>query len=178
MSAQIASQQIRHLFRCAYRTPGGFTDLVMTSDGESLTGLSFVGSKKTANYRLAGVERDFPIFRETRRWLDVYFSGRQPDFTPPYALCGLTPFRQDVVDEMLKIPFGGTVSYGGIARAIAERRGYKKMSAQAVGGAVGWNPVCLIIPCHRVIGANGSMTGYGGGLDNKIALLALERRCQ
>ena len=166
------------MIRCFYRTPRGFTNLIMTSDGNSLTGLNFIGSTNASYKRLAVEERDLPIFRETRRWLDVYFSGRQPDFTPPYTLRDLTPFRRDVVDEMLKIQFGETVTYGEIASAIAARRGRERMSAQAVGGAVGWNPVCLIIPCHRVIGANGSMTGYGGGLNNKIALLALERRCQ
>lgn len=166
------------MIKCSYRTPDGFTDLIMTSDGDSLTGLNFIGSKDATHQQLACEEHELPIFRKTRRWLDVYFSGRQPDFTPPYTLCDLTPFRQDVVDEMLKIPFGKTASYGSIANAIAARRGQGKMSAQAVGGAVGWNPICLIIPCHRVIGANGNMTGYGGGLNNKIALLALEKRCQ
>ena len=152
-----------------YRTPVGFSDIVMTSDGNALTGLYFVGSRK-----VDGEERDLPVFRKTCRWLDVYFSGRQPDFTPAYAIRGLTPFRRDVVEEMLKIPFGNTTTYGGIARAIAKRRGLARMSAQAVGGAVGWNPICLIIPCHRVIGADGGLTGYGGGLENKVALLALE----
>ena len=171
----LSPQKDSHFFRWTYRTPAGFADLVMTSDGHALTGLRFIGSKDDARRRLAGERRDLPLFRETKRWLDVYFGGRQPDFTPPCSMRGITPFRQDVVDEMLKIPFGETVTYGEIARAIAARRGRKTMSAQAVGGAVGWNPICLIVPCHRVIGADGSMTGYGGGLENKIALLALER---
>ena len=81
-----------------------------------------------------------------------------------------------VIDEMLKIPFGATASYGDIAKAIAKRRGAKCVSAQAVGGAVGWNPICIIIPCHRVVGANGKMVGYGGGIANKVALLAHEAR--
>ncbi|MBR1588213.1 MAG: methylated-DNA--[Kiritimatiellae bacterium] len=147
----------------------------MASDGHVLTGLNFLGSKHCDKHCLAGERRNLPAFRETKRWLDVYFSGRQPDFTPPYSMRGITPFRQDVVDEMLKIPFGETVTYGEIARAIAARHNRKTMSARAVGGAVGWNPICLIVPCHRVIGTDGSMTGYGGGLENKIALLALER---
>ena len=104
----------------------------------------------------------------------MYFARRQPDFTPPYAMEGLTPFRREVVDEMLKIPFGETVTYGDIASTMAKRRGIAKMSAQAVGGAVGWNPICIIVPCHRVVGAGGALTGYGGGMKNKVALLALE----
>ena len=111
---------------------------------------------------------------QTCRWLDEYFTGREPDFAPPYRIDGLTPFRSDVIDAMLKIPFGKTVTYGEIAAGIARRRGLKRMSAQAVGGAVGWNPICIIIPCHRVMGANGALVGYGGGIGNKISLLAHE----
>lgn len=169
MTGKLAMRRNRDAFRWHYRTPGSFSDIVMTSDGKALTGLYFVGSRK-----VDGEEHDLPAFREACRWLDVYFGGRPPDFTPSYAIQGLTPFRRDVMEEMLKIPFGGTVTYGGIARAIARRRGLARMSAQAVGGAVGWNPICLIIPCHRVIGADGGLTGYGGGMANKIALLALE----
>ena len=156
-------------FMATYRTPQGFSDMVMTSDGEVLTGLHFVDSRKVTNGDCA--ERDLPVFRETRRWLDEYFAGREPGFMPPYRIDGLTPFRKDVIDAMLRIPFGETVTYGDIAAAIAKKRGLKRMSAQAVGGAVGWNPICIIIPCHRVIGANGALVGYGGGIKNKIALL-------
>ena len=156
-----------------YGTPKGFDDLAMSSDGEVLTGLWFDGDWD-------GVEPceptyDLPIFRETRRWLDIYFSGRDPGFTPTYRLVGATPFRKAVSREMLKIPFGVTVTYGAIAAIIAKRRGMAKMSAQAVGQAVGWNPICLVIPCHRVVGADGAITGYGGGLHNKVALLELEK---
>ena len=87
---------------------------------------------------------------------------------------GLTPFRREVVDAMLAIPFGETATYGDIAAALAKRHGIAKMSAQAVGGAVGWNPICIIVPCHRVVGANRSLVGYGGGIKNKVGLLALE----
>ena len=159
-----------------YRTPDGLDDLLMTSDGEKLTGLHFVKSCKVAHARCDCAECDLPVFRETRRWLDCYFSGREPDFTPPYRMDGLTPFRKDVTDAMLAIPFGQTTTYGSIAAGIARKHGLAKMSAQAVGGAVGWNPICIIIPCHRVIGAGGALVGYGGGIDNKIALLAHERR--
>ena len=159
-----------------YKTPEGFDDLVMSGDGETLTGLWFAGSRD-AMRRGESVElRETPVFRETCRWLDEYFAGREPDFTPPYRIDGLTPFRSDVIDAMLKIPFGKTVTYGEIAEGIARKRGLKRMSAQAVGGAVGWNPICIIIPCHRVVGANGALVGYGGGLSNKIALLAHEQR--
>ena len=154
---------------------GGIT---LDSDGESLTGLWFDGSrnepKRTAGGRVCDPEQ--PVFHETRRWLDVYFSGRQPDFTPAYRLVDATPFREEVVREMLEIPFGATATYGEIAAKIAKRHGLARMSAQAVGGAVGWNPICLIIPCHRVVGAHGVLTGYGGGIQNKEALLALETR--
>ena len=116
--------------------------------------LTAAGAREMA---LDCAERDVPVFRETRRWLDIYFSGRQPDFTPRYHMDGLTPFRGEVVDAMLAIPFGETVTYGDIAAALAKKLGIAKMSAQAVGGAVGWNPICIIVPCHRVIGANRSL---------------------
>ena len=162
----------RTILEWTYRTPKGFDDLKMTSDGTALTELRFVGAR-AAPGGLAG-NRGHPVFRATRRWLDIYFSGRWPDFTPPYRLVGATPFREEVSREMLKIPFGATTTYGEIAATLARRRGIAKMSAQAVGGAVGWNPICIIVPCHRVMGARGAVTGYGGGIWNKIALLRLE----
>ena len=149
--------------------------MLMMSDGDVLTGLHFVDSRKVFKVCRDCAECELPVFRETRRWLDEYFDGREPDFEPPYRIDGLTPFRKDVIDAMLEIPFGETATYGDIAAAIAEKRGMKKMSAQAVGGAVGWNPICIIIPCHRVIGANGALVGYGGGIKNKVALLEHER---
>ena len=161
-------------YKTTYRTPPGFSDMEMTSDGEVLTGLHFVDSRKAAGNCRDCEERDLPVFRETSRWLDEYFSGHEPDFMPPYRIDGLTPFRKDVIDAMLEIPFGETASYGDIAATIARKRRMKKMSAQAVGGAVGWNPICIIIPCHRVIGANGALVGYGGGIKNKVALLEHE----
>ena len=107
------------------------------------------------------------------RWLDIYFSGREPDFTPPLHLVG-SAFRNAVGGLMLEIPYGRTVTYGDIARRIAGERGIAHMSAQAVGGAVGGNPLAVIVPCHRVVGARGNLTGYGGGMERKIALLRLE----
>ena len=146
----------------------------MSADGEVLTGLWFEGSRGQLKGRLACEGRDLPVFRETRRWLDIYFSGRQPDFTPRCRLDGLTSFRREIVNALLAIPFGETVTYGDIATALARKRGIAKMSARAVGGAVGWNPICVIVPCHRVVGARRSLTGYGGGIMNKVGLLALE----
>lgn len=159
----------------AYHTPDGFSDMVMVSDGEALNELYFIvpGDVKGPFGR---EDRHLPVFRETCRWLDLYFSGLRPDFTPPCRIKDLTPFRQDVQEEMLAIPYGGTATYGEIASRIAEKRGVRRMSAQAVGGAVGWNPICIIVPCHRVIGAGKRLVGYGGGIQNKIALLALEGR--
>ena len=119
-------------------------------------------------------EAELPVFEQTKRWLDSYFSGQIPDFLPPLSLKG-TDFRMEVWEELLKIPYGKTVSYGEIAAAVARKRGLDRMSAQAVGGAVGHNPVAIIVPCHRVVGKDGSLTGYGGGLDKKTALLSLEK---
>lgn len=156
-----------------YPTPEGFDDLLMCTDGEVLTGLWFAGSRDENKHPLGVVETRRtkslpPIIHETYHWLDLYFTGRQPDFTPAYRMEGLTPFRKTVLDIVSEIPFGHTLTYGEIAILL------KINSAQAVGGAVGWNPICLIVPCHRVLGANGKLTGYGGGLHNKIALLKLE----
>ena len=159
---------------CRYKTPEGFDDLVMCGDGEALTGLWFAGSRPGKQQEGTVESCEMPVFRETRRWLDEYFAGRAPDFTPNYRIEGLTEFRKDVIDELLRIPYGATISYGDIAKAIAKKRGGKEASARAVGGAVGWNPICIIIPCHRVIGSDNGLTGYGGGLANKVSLLAHE----
>ena len=164
----------QRVFAAIYRTPKSFSDMMMMSDGEVLTGLHFIDSRKVTQVRLDRADRSLSVFRETSRWVDEYFAGHEPGFTPPYRIDGLTPFRSDVIDAMLKIPFGGSATYGEIAAEIVRKRGLTTMSAQAVGGAVGWNPICIIIPCHRVIGANGALVGYGGGIRNKIALLKLE----
>ena len=113
------------------------------------------------------------VFERTKKWLDSYFSGHNPDFTPPICLKG-TSFQEDVWEILKRIPYGKVISYGAIARQIAEKRGLKRMSAQAVGGAVGRNPIAIIVPCHRVIGSDGSLTGYAGGLDKKTKLLRIE----
>ena len=162
------------MYQRLYHTPDGFSDLIMCSDGTYLTGLSFIHSSDEIKTNINAKEEEILIFKDTIRWLDIYFSGQNPDFVPAYRIENLTPFRKEVVDEMIKIPYGKMLTYGEIAKRIASKHGIAKMSAQAVGGAVGWNPICLIIPCHRVMGAGGKITGYGGGIENKIALLELE----
>ena len=157
-----------------YETPEGFDHMWMSSDGEVLTGLWFEGSKDTGKQMRHGTEKLLPIFKETARWLDIYFGGGVPDFEPAYRVGNLTAFRREVQEQMREIPYGKTMTYGDIARAIAAKRGMDCMSAQAVGGAVGANPICIIVPCHRVMGAGGKLTGYGGGIENKKALLRLE----
>ena len=158
-----------------YKTPDGFSNIIMNSDDETLTGLWFENSRDVSIHRKDCEEKGLEIFRETSYWLDIYFSGKTPDFIPNYEIRNLTPFRQEVIDIMNTIPFGETLTYNNIAKMIAKERNLERMSAQAVGGAVGWNPICIIIPCHRVVGANGNLTGYGGGIQNKIALLAHEK---
>lgn len=151
-----------------YRTPDGFDDIVLTSDGEMLTGLQFVGASNLCKPAADDRGKTLPVFMDTCRWLDVFFSGRQPDFTPVYRLDNLTSFRKAVLKIVSEIPFAQTMTYGDIAKRL------KTGAAQAVGGAVGWNPIALIVPCHRVIGANGGLVGYSGGIKNKLALLRLE----
>ena len=156
-----------------YKSPlGGIT---MASNGTALTGLWFDGQKYFGEHLPAGhEEQNLPVFEQTVRWLDLYFSGKEPDFTPPLSM-ETTPFRRMVWEILLTIPYGQTMTYGEIAGKVAERRGISRMSAQAVGGAVGHNAVSLVIPCHRVVGSNGSLTGYAGGIDRKIKLLQLEK---
>lgn len=161
-------------YKYFYKTPTEFDDILLNSDGEYLTGLWFVGSKDSLKHDSNCKEKELPIFKDTIKWLDFYFSGKEPNFTPKYKINNLTPFRKIVIDIMNKIPYGNTITYNDIAKEIAKIKGIEKMSSQAVGGAVGWNPICIIIPCHRVVGSNNSLTGYGGGIKNKVALLTIE----
>lgn len=156
-----------------YQSPlGGIT---LASNGTNLTGLWFDGQKYFGDILPKEYEeKNLPIFEQTTRWLDIYFSGKSPDFTPSLFI-ETTPFRKAVWEIMLTIPYGQTMTYGEIASRIAKQRGISTMSAQAVGGAVGHNPISLIIPCHRVVGKNGSLTGYAGGIDKKEKLLAMEQ---
>lgn len=162
------------MYKWKYNTPEGFTNIYMNSDGEYLTELWFEGSRDSSKHTLECEEKELPIFKETSKWLDIYFLGKNPDFTPKYKIENITPFRKEVIDIMNTIPYGKTITYNDISKIIATNRGINKMSSQAVGGAVGWNPICIIIPCHRVVGTNGSLTGYGGGIQNKFSLLKLE----
>ena len=162
------------IFKYTYKTPKQFSNMIMNSDGEFLTGLWFEDSRDTSKHELNREEKELPIFKEVSRWLDIYFSGKNPDFTPKYKINNLTPFRKEVVDIMNTIEYGKLLTYNDISKIIAKNRNIEKMSSQAVGGAVGWNPICIIVPCHRVVGTNGSLTGYGGGINNKVELLKLE----
>ena len=157
------------IYTAHYTSPlGGIT---LTSDGMALTGLYFDGERDFPD--LSAVRnKDLPVFGEVLRWLDLYFAGKKPDFMPPLAPIG-TPFQQAVWEILKTISYGETTSYGAIAKQLEKNTG-RRTAAQAVGGAVGRNPISILIPCHRVIGANGSLTGYAGGLDKKEYLLGLE----
>ena len=156
-----------------YNSPLG--GILLAADEIGLTGLWFDGEKYFADHLPAEhVERETPILAETKRWLDIYFTGKEPNFLPPLHPTG-SAFRQSVWEILLQIPYGKTTTYGEIASKLAEKMGLSRMSAQAVGGAVGHNEISIIIPCHRVVGTNGSLTGYAGGIDKKRRLLELER---
>lgn len=149
--------------------------ITLRSDGEALTGLWFEHDKHYGDNDIAGAkEADLAVFLQAEQWLAEYFSGKEPQVKVPLKFSG-TPFQLLVWEILQKIPYGKLTTYGDIAKAIASHKGLKRMSAQAVGGAVGRNPLCIIIPCHRVVGANGSLTGYGGGIKRKVALLELEK---
>ena len=156
-----------------YHSPlGGMT---ISSNGSEITGLWFDGQKYYKDTLPKDYEeKNLPVFEKTKKWLDIYFSGKEPDFMPPLQM-ETTPFRKAVWEIMLTIPFGQTMTYGRIAEIIAEQRGLPKMSAQAVGGAVGHTAISILIPCHRVVGANGNLTGYAGGIEKKVQLLTIEK---
>ena len=150
-----------------YSSPLG--KLLMAADDIGLTGLWFENQLDPEHQ-----EKELPVFNQTKQWLDLYFSGQTPDFTPPIHMTG-TPFQTAVWNILEQIPYGQTTTYGDIAAQIAKQKGIAHMSAQAVGQAVGRNKISIIIPCHRVIGKNGTLTGYAGGLDKKTALLSIEK---
>ena len=175
-------------YTAAYQSSVG--DVLLAADETGLTGLWFEGEKFYAlSLDPEHEERETPIFAITRRWLDIYFSGHEPDFMPPVHMIGFE-FRRCVWELLLQIPYGTTVTYGDLARQVARRRGLRRprpapptacadirrrpWAAQAVGGAVGHNEISIIVPCHRVAGTNGSLTGYAGGVDKKRRLLELE----
>ena len=155
-----------------YDSPLG--GILLAADEIGLTGLWFDGEKYFADHLpKEHAEQETPVLSQTKRWLDIYFAGNEPDFLPPLHPIG-SAFRQSVWKILLQIPYGQTTTYGEIAQQLAKQRGLARMSAQAVGGAVGHNEISVIIPCHRVVGTSGSLTGYADGIDKKIKLLELE----
>ena len=155
------------IYQWLYQTPLEFDNLLLESDGHFLIGAHFVAATDLADAAYLATPPQ-SLVRATL-WLDRYFAGRHPGPLPPYRLPSVTPFRQAVSDQLCQIPWGQTTTYGALARAIASRP-----SPRAVGNAVGWNPLCVFIPCHRVVAAHGRLGGYSGGLANKLALLAHE----
>lgn len=156
-----------------YKSPCG--EILLAADEKGLTGLWFENQKYYAHtLEPEREEKEIPVFEEAKRWLSIYFSGREPEFMPPVHMTG-TPFQLAVWEILRQIPYGKTITYGEIAQKIAQQRGVTHMSAQAVGGAVGHNQISIVIPCHRVVGTNGSLTGYAGGINRKIKLLTLEK---
>ena len=163
------------IYRTYYLSPLG--RMLLAADDLGLAGVWFERQKYFGEFpghmNFVFAEKENCILKDALRWLDIYFSGQKPDFLPKLHLIG-TDFQREVWDILLEIPYGQTVTYGEITRKIADKRGLKTMSAQAVGGAVGHNRVSVIVPCHRVIGSNGSLTGYAGGIERKIKLLDIE----
>ena len=172
-----------------YKSPLG--KITMAAEKNALTGLWFDGQKYYADTLGAAWEKkELPVFEQTKKWLDIYFGGKNPDFMPPLAM-KTTPFRKEVWEILLTIPYGKTMTYGEIAKQISSQRQIQDMqknagenggrnekvhmSAQAVGQAVGHNSISILIPCHRVVGSDGSLTGYAGGIEKKVQLLTLEK---
>ena len=161
------------IYTGTYQSPLG--GILLAADEIGLTGLWFDGQKYFGDNLPNEYKQDrLPVFDETVKWLDIYFSGRNPGFMPPLSF-NASPFRKTVWEILLTIPYGKTMTYGEIADKIAAQKGIESMSAQAVGGAVGHNPISIIVPCHRVVGTNGSLTGYAGGIERKTKLLELEQ---
>jgi len=155
-------------YKASYHSPLG--KIILTADDTALTGLWFDGQKIPSE---SYIMRENSIIKEARAWLNLYFDGQIPNFQPKVSFSG-TKFQNEVWNILRTIPYGQTMTYGEIARIITKRRGLEKVSAQAVGSAVGKNKVSIIIPCHRVLGANRKLVGYAGGLERKIKLLTLE----
>lgn len=159
-------------YTATFQSPIG--RILLEADEMGITGLWFDKRKLSEETESSEEsEQCLSFFEPVKRWLTVYFTGKEPDFVPPIHLNG-TAFQRDVWDILLQIPYGKTMTYGEVAGVVAGKRGIARMSAQAVGGAVGSNPISIIVPCHRVVGANGSLTGYAGGIQRKAELLTLE----
>lgn len=156
-----------------YKSPLG--NIVLAADEIGLTGLWFEGQKYFALYLdKEHKKKEIPLFTKAKKWLDIYFEGQEPDFKLPLHFMG-TEFQNEVWEILYQIPYGKTITYGNIAKKLAHKKGIKRMFPQAVGGAVGRNEISIIVPCHRVVGSNGNLTGYAGGINKKIALLKLEK---
>jgi methylated-DNA-[protein]-cysteine S-methyltransferase len=157
-----------------YQSPIGA--ITLACDGDNLIGLWNEGQKYHGDtiFKDMVEKNDMPVFDNTKKWLDSYFAGEKPDISElPLAPRG-GEFRQEVWSILCEIPYGEVITYGDIAKKMAEKMNKKSMSSQAVGGAVGHNPISIIIPCHRVVGSTGSLTGYAGGVGTKVKLLELE----
>ena len=161
-------------YSTTYPSPLGLITIASTED--ALVGLWIEGQKYfIGSLKEPLTERpDLPILIQARQWLDRYFAGEQPSLTELKLAPMGSDFRQRVWSILCQIPYGETTTYGEIAKQVAAELGRETMSAQAIGGAVGHNPISIIIPCHRVVGTNGSLTGYAGGIDKKIWLLTHE----
>lgn len=156
-----------------YESPLG--GIILAADETGLTGLWFEGQKYFALYLdKENEEKELPLFEQVKEWIDIYFSGKEPDFELPLHFTG-SAFQNEVWEILCRIPYGQTTTYGVIAKQLAKKRGLARMSAQAVGGAVARNGISIIVPCHRVVGGDGSLTGYAGGIEKKIALLKMEK---
>jgi methylated-DNA-[protein]-cysteine S-methyltransferase len=167
------------IYTCTIDTPLG--SMTAAAEDEALTGLWFAGQKYYPAGTAAWIDKpELPVFEKLRAWLEDYFEGKKPRVNFPLEPSGLrinpqgTAFQKSVWEILLQIPYGKVSTYGEIAEQLAHKQGVASMSAQAVGGAVGHNPISVLIPCHRVVGADGSLTGYAGGLDKKKYLLKLE----
>lgn|SRR5574344_1874185 len=157
---------------CKYSSP--FGNITIASNGQEIIGLWFDNQKYFVSTLLSECKKeDLSVFKQTKEWLDCYFSGVEPAFNPPLKLMG-TSFRLRVWEILRTIPYGSTITYKAIATILAKQMGIKQMSYQAVGGAVGHNPISIILPCHRVIGSDNSLTGYAAGVKIKQSLLAIE----
>lgn len=156
-----------------YKTNNEIDDILITSDGKYLTGLYFDSDIDSTGIRNSYIKCNLEIFENTKRWLDIYFGGGIPRFTPEYRIEYKSLFQKEVMDIVSRILYGNVITYGEIAKEIARIHHTGKMSARAVGGAINSNPICIIIPCHRVVGVKG-LTGYKSGIKNKRYLLELE----
>nr|QIM10358.1 methylated-DNA--protein-cysteine methyltransferase [uncultured Alphaproteobacteria bacterium] len=160
-------------YTAKYKSPLG--EILLSADDTGLTGLWFTDQKYYALYLdKENQEQETPFLRQAKKWLDIYFSGKEPDFKLPLHFIG-SEFQNKVWEILYAIPYGKTMTYGEIATVLTQQKGLKKMSARAVGSAVGHNQISIIVPCHRVVGSNGSLTGYAGGIERKKYLLEHEK---